>query len=72
PLNHPFYHLSSKLSDKICMIAISVEGENEDIIRYIHQLKAQNCKVISITNSAKSTIARLSDANIAYYINKEM
>ncbi|EKM9283794.1 MurR/RpiR family transcriptional regulator, partial [Listeria monocytogenes] len=54
------------------MIAISVEGENEDIIRYIHQLKAQNCKVISITNSAKSTIARLSDANIAYYINKEM
>lgn len=48
PLNHPFYHLSSKLSDKICMIAISVEGENEDIIRYIHQLKAQNCKVISL------------------------
>ncbi|WP_239256611.1 MurR/RpiR family transcriptional regulator [Listeria ilorinensis] len=72
PLNHPFYHLSSKLSDKICMIAISVEGENEDIIRYIHQLKTQKCKIVSITNSAKSTIARLSDANISYYINKEM
>ncbi|WP_088840580.1 MurR/RpiR family transcriptional regulator [Listeria sp. ILCC797] len=72
PLNHPFYHLSSKLSDKICLVAISVEGENEDIIRYIHELKLQKCKIVSITNSAKSTIARLSDANISYYINKEM
>lgn len=72
PLNHPFYHLSSKLSDKICMIAISVSGENEDIIKYIHQLKMQKCKIITITNSAKSTMAKLSDANIAYYINKEM
>lgn len=71
PLNHPFDHLSSKLSDRICLIVISVEGENEDIIRYIHQLKRQHSKIISITNSAKSTIARLSDANIAYYINKE-
>ncbi|EUJ22658.1 SIS domain-containing protein [Listeria grandensis FSL F6-0971] len=72
PLNHPFYHLSSKLSDKICMIAISVSGENEDIIKYIHQLKMQKCKIITITNSAKSTMAKLSDANISYYINKEM
>ncbi|WP_115346433.1 MurR/RpiR family transcriptional regulator [Listeria grayi] len=71
PLNHPFDHLSDKLSDRICLIAVSVEGENEDIIRYIHQLKQQRCKIISITNSSKSTIARLSDANIAYYINKE-
>lgn len=72
PLNHPFYHLSDKLSDKICLVALSVDGENEDIIRYIHELKTQKCQVISITNSSKSSIARLSDANIAYYINKEM
>ncbi|WP_163652041.1 MurR/RpiR family transcriptional regulator [Listeria sp. PSOL-1] len=71
PLNHPFDHLSSHLATKISLVAISVEGENRDIIRYIHQLKIKQCKVISITNSAKSTIARLSDANISYYINKE-
>lgn len=69
--NHPLDHLSHYISKKVCLFIISVDGENEDIIRSIHQLKLQQAKVVSITNSAKSTTAKLSDANIAYYINKE-
>lgn len=34
--NYLFYYLLSKLFDKICMIVILVEGENEDIICYIY------------------------------------
>ena len=69
--NHPLYYLSNQVSKKSCLFIVSVDGENKEIIKNIHHLKMQNIKVISITNSAKSTIARLSDANISYYINKE-
>lgn len=69
--NHPLYYLSNQVSKKSCLFIVSVDGENKEIIKNIHHLKMQNIKVISITNSAKSTIARLSNANISYYINKE-
>ena len=69
--NHPLYYLSNQGSKNSCLFIVSVDGENKEIIKNIHHLKMQNIKVISITNSAKSTIARLSDANISYYINKE-
>lgn len=69
--NHPLYYLSDQVSKKLALFIVSVDGENKEIIKNIHQLKLHNAKIISITNSAKSTIAKLSDANIPYYINKE-
>lgn len=72
PLNLPMYNLSEKLNGRICLCALSVSGENEDIINYINQLKMHHSKVISITNSSNSTIAKISDANLSYYMNKEM
>ncbi|MGX7420629.1 MurR/RpiR family transcriptional regulator [Carnobacterium gallinarum] len=69
--NHPLYYMSDQVSKKLCLFIVSVDGENQEIIKNIHHLKLQKTKIVSITNSAKSTIARLSDANISYYINKE-
>lgn len=70
-VNHPLYYMSNQVSKKLCLFIVSVDGENQEIIKNIHHLKLQQTKIVSITNSAKSTIARLSDANISYYINKE-
>lgn len=71
PLNHPIHHFSKKLSEKICIIALSVSGENTEIIHYLKDQNICNCSIISITNSSKSTIAQLSDVNIPYYITRE-
>ncbi|MBL1229264.1 MurR/RpiR family transcriptional regulator [Enterococcus sp. BWB1-3] len=72
PLNTPLYNISSNLDSKICLITISVSGENEDLIDCINQLKIHKSHIISITNSANSTISRLSDVNLPYYTNTEM
>ncbi|WP_430534881.1 MurR/RpiR family transcriptional regulator [Listeria rocourtiae] len=71
PLNHPFNHLSKGLSGKLCIIAVSVSGETSEVIKYIQHINAHQCKILSITNSEKSTVARLSDVNIPYYIHRE-
>lgn len=71
PSNHPVNFLSQNLSDKICVIALSVSGETREIINYLNHLSFSTSSVISITNSENSTIAKLSDVNIPYYINRE-
>lgn len=71
PSNYPIDYLSKTLSDKICIIALSVSGETLEIINYLNHLNFSNSSIISITNSSKSTIAQLADVNIPYYIARE-
>ncbi|MBP1042706.1 MurR/RpiR family transcriptional regulator [Vagococcus sp. BWB3-3] len=71
PSNYPIDYLSKSLSDKICIIALSVSGETQEIINYLNHLNFSNSSIISITNSSKSTIAQLADVNIPYYIARE-
>ncbi|MGX7419384.1 MurR/RpiR family transcriptional regulator [Carnobacterium gallinarum] len=71
PSNYPIDFLSKNLSDKICIIALSVSGETAEIISYLNHLNFSNSSIISITNSSKSTIAQLADVNIPYYIARE-
>lgn len=69
--SHSANLLSTELSEKMCLIILSVSGENTEIIKYIQRPSLSHCKILSITNSTNSTIARLSDVNIPYYINLE-
>lgn len=71
PENYPVDFLAERLSDKICIIALSVSGETPEIIEYLNHVNFGKSASISITNSAKSTIAKLSDVNIPYYIEQE-
>ncbi len=52
-------------------IALSVSGENEFTISHIHKLKDKNSKILSVTNNGQSTIAKISDKNISYYVSEE-
>lgn len=71
PSNHPIDFLSKTLSNQVCIIALSVSGETKNIINYLNHMSFSSSTIISITNSSKSTIARLSDVNIPYYITPE-
>ncbi|WP_413538635.1 MurR/RpiR family transcriptional regulator [Enterococcus malodoratus] len=72
PLNTPLYNISDRLDNKVCLVALSVSGENEDIIDYINHIKLHKSGVIAITNSSNTPIAKLSDVDIPYYANTEM
>ena len=53
------------------VIVISVSGETPEIVHAINGFKQEKCTIASITNSENSTIAKISDFNISYYIPEE-
>lgn len=71
PTNYPINYLGNELAKKMCVIALSVSGETKEVINYLNHLNLAESSVISITNSSKSTIARLSDICIPYYVSVE-
>lgn len=71
PANHPVDFFSSIISEKVCIISLSVSGETKNIINYLNHFLSYNTSIISITNSASSTIAKLSTIDLAYYISTE-
>lgn len=71
PVTYPQRYFPKALLDHACVVALSVSGETPEIISYLSNLSFRNSHTISITNSAQSTVARLTDVNIATDIAKE-
>jgi DNA-binding MurR/RpiR family transcriptional regulator len=65
------YPIHSKLRRNSVTVALSVSGETSFTVTQINQLKQEGNKVISITNSRLSTIAKISDINIPYFVTEE-
>lgn len=65
----PFYPVW-QLDDSSTTAALifSISGEVAQTIHIANQLKRHLCRIISITNSEKCTVAQISDLNLAYYI----
>lgn len=53
------------------IIVLSMSGETSEIINAINKFKKGDCMIASITNSENSTIAKISDFNISYYMQEE-
>lgn len=68
-VDDPYLRVSQMHSNGV-VIALSVSGETPEVIREINQFKGHGLKVISITTTETSTIAKLSDVTIPYYIHK--
>ena len=68
-LTDPFYPVW-KLDDSASTVALvfSISGEVSQTIQIASQLKRHLCKIISVTNTESSTIAQLSDLNLAHHI----
>jgi DNA-binding MurR/RpiR family transcriptional regulator len=70
-INDPYFPIHAKLLSNSVAVALSVSGETPAIITHINRLKEQGIKVISITNSKYSTISKISNINIPYYVTEE-
>lgn len=71
PITNPRNYLSKNMIDKSCVIALSVSGETKEVISYLSSPTFRDTDIISITNSANSTIANMSKVNLNYYITQE-
>ncbi|OIJ18068.1 RpiR family transcriptional regulator [Anaerobacillus alkalidiazotrophicus] len=70
-IKDPHFPIHSNILHNSVTIALSVSGENPYTVNHIHQLNQEGSKVISITNSKHSTIAKISHLNIPYYVTEE-
>lgn len=67
-IDDPYFHSFSPLPPKTALIVLSVSGEIDNTIRILQKLKSSEVTIISITNYENSTLARISDYVIPYYI----
>lgn len=63
------YVLINDLPRQSVVIVISASGETEQIINKINDCKKSDCKIIAVTRSENTTIARMSDMTIPFYID---
>jgi DNA-binding MurR/RpiR family transcriptional regulator len=70
-IKDPHFPIHTKLRNNSVTIALSVSGENHFTVTHLNQLKQEGSKIISITNNKLSTIAKISDINIPYYVTEE-
>jgi len=70
-IKDPHFPIHSKLRTNSVIIALSVSGETNFTITHLHQLKQEGSKIISVTNNKLSTVAKISDLNISYYVTEE-
>lgn len=67
-IDDPYFHSNAALFKDSALIVLSVSGEIDNTIRLLKDLKSQNVTIISLTNYENSTLAKLSDYTIPYYI----
>jgi len=70
-IKDPLFPIHSKFRHNSATIALSVSGENNFTVAHLNQLKQEGSKIISITNNKHSTIAKISEINIPYYVTEE-
>ncbi|MBO0480770.1 SIS domain-containing protein [Candidatus Enterococcus courvalinii] len=67
-ITDPFAPVPSRGLESTLAIILSVSGETSEMIEKTEAFKRYGAKVLSITNDETSTIARLADYNLSYYM----
>ncbi|MBO0467173.1 MurR/RpiR family transcriptional regulator [Enterococcus plantarum] len=70
-IDDPFTPIPQRGFENTVAIILSVSGETTEIIKQSTDFKRSGAKILSITNDEHSTIARLADYNISYYMPDE-
>lgn len=71
-VENPMFEVNIENPHDTVIVIFSVEGEESNIIENLTKLKARGVRIASITNSRKSTLAKLSDYNLSYYVQREV
>lgn len=72
PENTFLHEFKKKMGEHICLIVLSVSGDHQDIVDFISDSNIANSRVIAITNTSTSRLAKLADININYYISEQV
>ncbi|WP_279289777.1 MurR/RpiR family transcriptional regulator [Clostridium intestinale] len=67
-ISDPFYPIPPRGLENTLAIIISVSGETVQMIEKAEDFKRYGAKVLSITNNEESTLARIADYNLSYYM----
>lgn len=70
-IEDPYYPIANTL-DSAVMIALSESGETEQTLKLAERFKRHNCRIVSITNGSSSTLAKMSDINLSYFVTKRL
>jgi DNA-binding MurR/RpiR family transcriptional regulator len=68
-IDDPYYPTTGEIYEDSVIVVCSVSGETNDIIDHMSRFKNKRCTIISITDTENSTISKLSDINISYYVS---
>jgi DNA-binding MurR/RpiR family transcriptional regulator len=70
-ISNPFFPINLEFPSETIIISLSVEGESELMVENAEMLKRSKATIAAITNSNNSTLAKIADYTIPYYIQKE-
>lgn len=70
-IEDPYFPITTNLHDTV-VIALSVSGETQQVIQLANRFKQHDYILISITNKSSSTLAKLSDYNLSYYVTERL
>ncbi|MDE7309792.1 MAG: MurR/RpiR family transcriptional regulator [Lachnospiraceae bacterium] len=70
-IEDPYYPITKDMESTV-VIALSESGETEQTLKLAERFKRHNCRIISITNGSSSTLAKMSDYNLAYFVSKRL
>lgn len=67
-IDDPFYPSPNYDGEKTTVIVLSVSGESREVIEQVEQYKRRQVHIVSITNSANCTVAKMADISLTYYM----
>lgn len=67
-IDDPYYPVPSGYYDSSVIIILSVSGESDQTMEQLKRFTSFNCVTIAITSSEMSTIAKMSDVTLTYYV----
>lgn len=66
-IEDPYYPVVADMEDTV-VVVLSESGETPEIVNFAERFKEHNCRLLTITNGASCTLAKMADCSLAYYV----
>ena len=70
-IEDPYYPVLEDIYEDAVVVALSESGETGEIIQMVNSFKEHNCKILSITNKNSSTLSKIADFNMSYFVSEQ-
>lgn len=68
-IEDPYYPIVSDM-ERTVVIALSESGETPEVIRLAGRFQEHGCRLVCITNKGATTLGRMADYNMTYYVTQ--